>query len=158
GPAMAIADLFASHFASPEEALRFLPETLAGATGFESDPAAVAEVDEAASDVVEPPGRPAVAKSAPAPGSVGEVVGAAFHTAGVSPVEFGQAFSGALEDGLGSTAATDPERAPLLRELFAAGAVVAEATPEGAAAVEEYLARHKDDPEARRWGARVRTL
>jgi hypothetical protein len=44
------------------------------------------------------------------------------------------------------------------RELFAMAAAGAHAIPGGAAAVDRYLARRRRDPEARRWGARVRAL
>jgi hypothetical protein len=142
--AAAVEDLLAGTFSSPDEALRFLPQLIAGLMGSSATPADV-EVDGATT-------------AAPAPVDIGgpqeDVIAAALRVAGVDVGDFEQALTAALEEGLPVAARCIHEGS----ELFAMAAAGACVIPGGAAAVDRYLARREHDPEARRWGARVRAL
>jgi hypothetical protein len=126
----ALEQLFASTFSNPDDALCFVPELLALVA---SDNGAAS-----ADDLAAPPG---------------DAFAAALRAAGANAETFGQALTAALDEGLPVAA-----RVPGGRELFAMFAAGAHAIPGGAAAVDRYISRRRRDPEARRWGARVRAL
>lgn len=153
----AVAAVFEGTFSSPDEALRFLPQLIAGLTA--SGP--VAQPDRATpcasgSDAV------AQARGDASTGAYvnpsGDPMAAALHAAGVHAEDFDRAFTAALEEGLGETLAAGPEGASVVPELLAMAATAAHVIPGGAAAVNRYLSRRRHDPQTRRWGARVGAL
>jgi hypothetical protein len=153
----AVAAVFEGTFSSPDEALRFLPQLVAGLGGSGplappdratpcaswSDAVAQATGDASLGAYVNP---------------LGDPVAAALHAAGVHAEDFDRAFTAALEDGLGETLAAGPEGASVVPELLAMAAAAAHVIPGGAAAVNRYLSRRRHDPHTRRWGARVGAL
>lgn len=142
--AAGVETLLASTFSSPEEALRFVPQLIAGLAGSSRGPTA----DEGHKPTTAETG--SVDSKAPQD----EVLATTLRTAGVDARDFEQAFTAALEEELPEAAHTIPGG----RELFAVAAAGASVVPGGAAAVARYIARNNNDPEVRRWGARVRAL
>jgi hypothetical protein len=136
----ALAEVFARTFASPKEALAYVPEVVAGITGTAAHTAAADRVTTVSTARFLTESHDTDANFSP-PGST----------------DFASAFRAALQEGL-RAAPVENALGAIVEELFAAAAAGAHALPGGAAAVHSYLREKGRDLKTQRWGNRVRAL
>jgi len=138
GGADALARIFARTFATPEEALAYVPAVVAGTTRAATHgPSAEGVTTDSTTPIfAAPTSEPAREPTAS---------------------DFANAFRAALHEGL-AAAPTETAHGAIVEELFAAAAAGAHALPGGAAAVDAYLRERGRDLKTRRWRNRVRAL